>query len=186
MDNDIKVPNFDQKIFSYDGDIWEAIVEWEGAEAGEDLRRTSDAVDSAIKEVMRKYAAEAVRLNEPTESDKTPFNLEAAMRGEPIVTRDGRQAKFVAYEPGSESYSVVSLIDGEIQTHNEQGLFFNDGSECEDDLFMATKTIWLNIYLSDDGSWISSSAHRSKDSAEKSADNLWDGEKYIAVPVKLK
>lgn len=187
MDSKIKFPDIDSAIFYFN----KAISNLESAKEGSDSLDAASALDCVIKDAMRKYAAEAVKLNachDPIESNKTPFNLKAAMRGQSIVTRDGRPAKFVAYETGSEFYPVVSLIDGEIQTQTEQGLFSNDGSECEDDLFMAAneKTIWLNVYFDDGGNCATPFVYQSGHDAEKSSDANWPGEKYIAVPVKLK
>lgn len=66
-----------------------------------------------------------------------PFDLEAAMRGEPIVTRDGRKAKFIGYVPeavGTEK--VVALVAGVIDTYQENGRFSYTVLTA-DDLFMA-------------------------------------------------
>lgn len=54
-----------------------------------------------------------------------PFNLEAAKRGEPIITRDGRKAKFVAYVPEAEEFQqVLVLIDSHIWSCNSKGEAF--------------------------------------------------------------
>jgi len=77
-----------------------------------------------------------------------PFNLEAAMRGDPIVCRDGRLARFVAYVPDAdETERLVVLVDGGIYVLHEDGQYVNgEISFC--DLFMAPKkqTLWINIY----------------------------------------
>ena len=61
-----------------------------------------------------------------------PFDLEAAMSGEPIVTRDGRKAKFVVHVPEAKNdQQVVLLVEG--------GLWYCglDGHGFNDSLFMA-------------------------------------------------
>jgi hypothetical protein len=67
-----------------------------------------------------------------------PFNLEAAMRGEPIVTRDGRKAKFVAYEPEAEKHKVVALVDQKLMSFNEDGSVWLYGGNRPSDLFMVS------------------------------------------------
>lgn len=39
-----------------------------------------------------------------------PFDLDAAKRGEPLITRDGRPAKFVAHVPELDHYDCVLLF----------------------------------------------------------------------------
>ncbi|WP_258898239.1 hypothetical protein [Burkholderia glumae] len=79
-----------------------------------------------------------------------PFDLEAAKRGEPLVTRDGRAAHFIAYVPElGKGYQVIARIDGLLVPHT----FFENGSydchhEDNDDLFMAPRKVtrWVNLY----------------------------------------
>lgn len=66
-----------------------------------------------------------------------PFNLEAAMRGEPIVTRDGRKAKFIAHVPDArEDQQVVFSVGGGLYVRNIKGIR-EVRSEVALDLFMA-------------------------------------------------
>lgn len=65
-----------------------------------------------------------------------PFDLEAAQRGEPLITRNGRKAKFVAYVPEVEDEKVVALIGGDIATFYENGSYHRN-FEHRLDLFMA-------------------------------------------------
>lgn len=83
---------------------------------------------------------------------RLPFNLEAAMRGEPLITRDGRRMKFVAYVPEAKEYKVIAFLHGRdeadkftVDGRYYAGLTSNDS--CRD-LFMAPKpkrTVWLNF-----------------------------------------
>lgn len=79
-----------------------------------------------------------------------PFSLEAAKRGEPIVTRDGREAKFIAHvEEAKKPYRVVAMIHGDVKMFHECGSFFQNKTTLSDlDLFMAPKkrTVWVNLY----------------------------------------
>lgn len=79
-----------------------------------------------------------------------PFDLKAAKRGETIVTRDGREAQFIAHVPEARpSYSTVVLIDGETFSIWDSGYYYWEGTrESPNDLFMAPKkrTVWVNLY----------------------------------------
>ena len=67
-----------------------------------------------------------------------PFNLEAAKRGEPIVTRDGREAKLIAYVPElMEGYGVVYRIDGILYTAKVDGSV-TETDKHRHDLFMGS------------------------------------------------
>lgn len=69
-----------------------------------------------------------------------PFDLEAAKRGEPLITRDGRPAKFVAYVPEADgSHCVVVFIDGTKipMILTKSGKFYDTDVENGADLFMA-------------------------------------------------
>jgi len=81
------------------------------------------------------------------------FDLEAAKRGEPIVTRNGINATFIAHVPElgelhrvlytvpNNDYALSCTEDGRHYTNSQSGY----------DLFMAPKkrTVWVNLYESD-------------------------------------
>lgn len=96
-----------------------------------------------------KYLAGSKHAGEP---ERRPFDLEAAKRGEPLVTRDGRSVKFVAYVQEAQIYPVVAFIEGAPAVHSltDDGRYWSDNhSTSENDLFMAPKpkrTVWLNLY----------------------------------------
>jgi hypothetical protein len=79
-----------------------------------------------------------------------PFDLEAAKRGEPLVTRDGRKARFVGYVPEALHGPVVAYIEGEtmIYEYSATGRA-DDGINTVGDLFMAPKpprkAMWLKL-----------------------------------------
>lgn len=60
-----------------------------------------------------------------------PFDLQKAMQGEPIVTRDGREAFFIAFEPKAVAPLVVRVGDV-INTYFENGLFYKDTPSYRD------------------------------------------------------
>lgn len=77
-----------------------------------------------------------------------PFDLEAAKRGEPIVTRGGEAAKFIAHVPDADiGFRVVVMLDGVIECYCDDGSYIlSSKSTC--DLFMAPRkrTVWVNVY----------------------------------------
>lgn len=110
-----------------------------------------------------------------------PFDLEAAKRGEPIITRDGRAAKFIAHVPeAAEGSRVLVLINSGIPHHHENGSYFQEFGHPMD-LFMAPKrrTVWVNLYPGTrDACW-----HESEDAANENASDDRIGSK--AHPIEI-
>lgn len=68
-----------------------------------------------------------------------PFNLEKAKAGEPLVTRSGKKARFIAYVPeAGTSAKVITFVEGEghCQQSYENGMYVEDDEDAGD-LFMA-------------------------------------------------
>lgn len=82
-----------------------------------------------------------------------PFNLEKALKGEKVVTKDGREVTQLHLFDLSKSISMLAgVLDGHICTWGANG---NSSliTEMEKDLFMAPKKreYWVNIYRSETG-----------------------------------
>lgn len=72
-----------------------------------------------------------------SELTRTEFDLDAAKRGEPIITRDGRKAKFVAHEPEAiENNQVIFLIEGCVYVRGVDGISAYP-AYSKNDIFMA-------------------------------------------------
>ena len=86
-----------------------------------------------------------------------PFDLEAAKAGAPIVTRDGRPAKFIAHVAEAQpSQRLVVLIDGGVYTKFESGGYSKSPAHVSpNDLFMAPvkRTVWANVYGYGGATW---------------------------------
>ena len=86
-----------------------------------------------------------------------PFNLEAAKAGAPLVTRDGRPAKFIAHVGEAQpSQRLVVLIDGGVYTKFESGGYSKNPAHVSSyDLFMAPvkRTVWVNLYTQHAAIW---------------------------------
>lgn len=77
-----------------------------------------------------------------------PFDLEAAKRGEPIVTLDGSPVKFIAHVPEANIYSrLVVMLNGGIESYCVDGSY-RPSCKSTCDLFMAPRkrTVWINPY----------------------------------------
>lgn len=80
-----------------------------------------------------------------------PFNLESALQGKPVVTRDGRKVKIGAYNPDALTYrKIVGWIGEDSCSWADNGDYYPK-EEHRSDLFMAAETVtrWVNVY--DDG-----------------------------------
>lgn len=82
-----------------------------------------------------------------------PFDLEAAKRGEKVVTRDGRDARIICYdrrvdnELGGQIVALVlDAVNGheDIESYTTNGSYYDTGGTADEDLFMFDE--------SDDGS----------------------------------
>lgn len=86
-----------------------------------------------------------------------PFDLERALAGDPVVTRDGRKAKIIYhYLKGAIYYSIVAVVEEDddtetVLTYTLDGEAFI-GNRSMNDLFMDSikHEGWINIYRSED------------------------------------
>lgn len=84
------------------------------------------------------------------EQNRKPFNLEQALAGKPVVTRDGREVQDLHYFKAAIfiPHKLVYMVQGNLYTADEKGINSVHGSEINDnelDLFMKSekKTYWL-------------------------------------------
>lgn len=78
-----------------------------------------------------------------------PFNLEAALQGKPVVTRDGRPVKIAGYNPdANEEMTIVGWINGCPESWSSDGRYRISKIDSNTDLFMLaeTVTLWVNVY----------------------------------------
>lgn len=73
-------------------------------------------------------------------SEPIPFDLEAAKRGEPIQTRDGRKATFIGLAPVMLAQGVVAYVEGDnyVRFYCDDGKYLHT-SKSQYDLVMAPK-----------------------------------------------
>ena len=83
------------------------------------------------------------------------FNLERALAGEPVITRDGREVtQLVKFDAPGANYALRGVSDGEIRSWTTDGRFSTFSENSPKDLFMKPKenAIWVNVYKEIDGS----------------------------------
>jgi hypothetical protein len=100
------------------------------------------------------------------------FDLKAALRGEKVVTRDGREVTTVLQPDGlAEPYTVVAVINGELYSYKADGVFEVDDRSTQHDLFMEAKTVTMfsNIYRDALGEAYTGPLHETAADAEKNA-----------------
>lgn len=78
-----------------------------------------------------------------------PFNLKEAIEGKPLVNRQGKPVKFIAYVPEAVDCYRLIVLD----CNNQIVCYYDDGSyigtkEHFMDVFMAPtkRTVWVNLY----------------------------------------
>lgn len=82
------------------------------------------------------------------------FNLEEALKGEAVITREGTPIIEIFKMKTVADYPVLVVNrDGFPRCYTEQGKYYLDDDENPEDLFMAPefKTMWANVYRRHDG-----------------------------------
>lgn len=98
-----------------------------------------------------------------------PFNLQEALAGKPVVTRDGlKVTEIYHFKTGTSAYSVHACIDGRIKEYTQRGTYYETGNGSDFDLFMEEPIVesWFNVYCQSDINhmWIGD-AYRTYDDA---------------------
>jgi len=74
-----------------------------------------------------------------------PFNLEQALKGKPVVTRNGRKVTNIVVDEKNVTYPLqVRIVQKDIcedLTYTIEGTFWFEGRESRHDLFMASRQI---------------------------------------------
>lgn len=94
------------------------------------------------------------------------FNLEAALAGKPVVTRDGREVSEIHYFKTATSYSIACIVDNCVETFTTKGTY-NKYETSGFDLFMKSeiRTYWANVYADPDNDPYIGIVHLSKEKA---------------------
>jgi hypothetical protein len=78
-----------------------------------------------------------------------PFDLEKALAGEPVVTRDGKKViDLYHFKLSTGEFPLVVNIEGKkaLSTYTTRGKLTNAATDHEYDLLMAPPETWVNVY----------------------------------------
>ena len=119
-----------------------------------------------------------------------PFNLEEAIQGKPLVTRDGRKIlDFHYFEPISKSnrYPIQAITDGcnVLKGFTLDGKYKYNTEESNNDLFMyeEPKTYYVNVYRYSDEMILTSNGILSKEATIKNGGNNKNYIKTIEITI---
>lgn len=101
-----------------------------------------------IRERWHRFRAQMI-ANYIRSKQMKPFNLERALAGDPVVTRDNRTVKDIHYfKDAINSRQLVGVVDGKLHAFETNGKCFGSNSlYSNDDVFMATKTRTVKMKL---------------------------------------
>lgn len=106
------------------------------------------------------------------------FNLQEAINGHPLVTRDGRKVEqFFYFDKSTDDMKAYAVFDGAVHSFSDKGRF--NVCESDLDLFMAPKTYYVNVY-EDNGIITLGPPRPSEDEAKEKATNVFQFIKTIS------
>lgn len=79
-----------------------------------------------------------------------PFNLEQALAGKPVITRDLRKVNEIHHfttASKDEKFTLYAVVEGAIHSYNVNGSYMSQGTN-DADLFMEEPIVegWMNLY----------------------------------------
>jgi hypothetical protein len=118
-----------------------------------------------------------------------PFNLEKALAGEPVITRDKRKVtELYLFKTvnDSDQEPLHAVIDGDVSFFTESGRH-NFKVDSDKDLFMAPKliTFWANVYETyEEHLFIQQEKFDTEEEAKNAIFNRYKFLKTIAITVE--
>jgi len=103
------------------------------------------------------------------------FNLERALAGELVCTRDGREVTRLFLIDVDSKYKLVGVVEKSLVRWTDKGYFLDIGNKSENDLFMKPKenAIWVNLYKNNEGHLYTTGVYySSEESAKTNADEF--------------
>jgi hypothetical protein len=114
-----------------------------------------------------------------------PFDLEKALAGELVVTRDGNPVtQLIKFEAIVEDgYLLYGVVNNKIRNFLESGKYDKTFESHSLDLFMAEPERWVNVYFNERINKFWKSAFYN---SEKFAKEVADGNAYYQATIKIK
>ncbi len=153
-----------------------------------DLGKYVESLNEQIESLSEENANLRSQLESKAPGQRKPFNLERALAGDPVVTREGRKVIRITHFPESMiiDYRLVVLLENQNlpDFYCENGNYRRDDGETPFDLFMAprTETRWFNHYSNGTSEGYANEQHCRKEAEE------WTGPGAmlaIAVPMEV-
>ena len=113
------------------------------------------------------------------------FNLERALAGDPVVTRDGRKVTQLHRLDVQGGQPIRAVVNGAVLSFHDDGRWTS--KNCQYDLMMLPKTIvvWLNFYdVGNKITLIVGDAHSSEEAANAKASAGRIGGKAVRVDIE--
>jgi hypothetical protein len=84
-----------------------------------------------------------------------PFDLEKALAGEPVVTKNGQSvSQLTLFSLTKDDYCIYGVIEGRIQRWVRSGQYDVNVENHDLDLFMVQPEQWVNVYwISRNNNW---------------------------------
>lgn len=112
-----------------------------------------------------------------------PFDLEKAINGEPLITRDGRNVdEFYYFKTSKSNQPLKAVINGTIYEYSLDGKYVTE-IICNHDLFMKPKVLkcWVNIFSDGKKIWIGGAHWDNEKDAKCFAENINNYIKTIRI-----
>ena len=76
------------------------------------------------------------------------FDLQKALSGERVITRNGKEVTGLHLFDVKKGYCLYGMLDGAIHKWMSDGKYYESMGECDFDLCMPSekKTMWVNVY----------------------------------------
>jgi hypothetical protein len=114
------------------------------------------------------------------------FDLEKALAGEPVVTRDEQAVKQVTkFDIDRKGYPLCAVVNGALRRYDIDGRY-NHGDNHDLDLFMAEPERWVNVYWSPANYGFISSVIYSSEAKAKADVNNTNSSQHYQTTIKLK
>lgn len=101
-----------------------------------------------------------------------PFDLEAALKGDSVVTDDGREVTEITEFKTTVDYKVLGVINGCLASISPDGAYHN--GSCWYKLFMKPQQVteWLNLYRGSGGVRTGVSTYKTEQEAKDAVDDF--------------
>lgn len=111
-----------------------------------------------------------------------PFNLEEALAGARVVTRDGREVSQLRKFDAEEEYCLIGVVSGKICSWAISGIFWERNKTSETDLFIAVEPqiIYANVFEGKNGLFVAPQYFKDRKTAVINKNNFEaSNSKYI-------